>query len=130
MWDRWMNLYWKQRGMQLLIDLKGLRGGSAQWVASLVERVAVEGWGQELWAEQSNVESAMDHCWEMLHLGDWKQVADAWRKAYGVTAWMNALVCWTRGDWKEALRLVDLVLLMGHGELHSIAHEAASKVSQ
>lgn len=113
------------------MELRQMGSGSGVWVAKVLHDVVgeeQEKQQQYVWKGEKSIVDAMDHCWEMLHLGDYNKVADAWRKAYGVSTLIVSLLSWTRGDWKEAMRLVDLVLLMGHGELHAFAHQVASKV--
>jgi len=66
--------------------------------------------------------------WERLHSGRWNQVPLVYREAYGTCQIIFAQHHVKAGDEKEALKLLDMCLLMGGERSHSIAHQIISKL--
>ncbi len=66
----------------------------------------------------------LERSWEQLHTGDWKAVKPQWRAVYAACALLLGHLHSLRGNWSEAARLFDLVLLMGTPSWHGMAHAA------
>ncbi|KAB5572916.1 hypothetical protein DKX38_000110 [Salix brachista] len=58
-------------------------------------------------------ETARDMAWEQLHSGPWHSVLPAWRDAYSMACLHVAKFHYRNGEFKEALRVLDLGLIMG-----------------
>lgn len=80
--------------------------------------------GSRLLECETRLVDVKERAWEMLHTGDWKMVALCWRSAFAVSALLLGHLQSLRGQWDEATRLFDLVLLMGSPQWHSFAHQA------
>lgn len=70
----------------------------------------------------SRTTAILELCWERLHVGEWSRIDPAWRVAYALCALVRAHALRACGDFALAVRHVDLALLMGHGQLHPLAH--------
>jgi hypothetical protein len=73
---------------------------------------------------EPRLQDILDRSWEQLHTGDWKSVSSCWRSAYAVAALLLGHLHSLRGNWSEATKLFDLVLLMGTSVWHDFAHAA------
>ncbi|KAK9128580.1 hypothetical protein Syun_017377 [Stephania yunnanensis] len=58
-------------------------------------------------------EAAREMAWEQLHSGPWHSVLPVWRDAYSMSCLRMAVALHRAGDWREALRVLDLGLIMG-----------------
>eukprot|EP00850_Spirogloea_muscicola_P021956 SM000269S09911 [mRNA] locus=s269:137920:140796:- [translate_table: standard] len=74
-------------------------------------------------------EQARDLAWEQLHTGPWKDVPVAWRDAYALAGWGLAALALRAGRPAEALRSLDLAVLMG-GPLFRAGLDAAISAAQ
>ncbi|KAK9154946.1 hypothetical protein Sjap_002426 [Stephania japonica] len=58
-------------------------------------------------------EAAREMAWEQLHSGPWHSVLPVWRDAYSMSCLRVAVALHRAGDRREALRVLDLGLIMG-----------------
>ncbi|XP_073010204.1 lysine-specific demethylase JMJ30-like isoform X2 [Typha latifolia] len=58
-------------------------------------------------------EAAREMAWEQLHSGPWHEVSDRWREAYSMACLHVAELRAGAGDRTEALRILDLGIIMG-----------------
>lgn len=58
-------------------------------------------------------EAARDLAWEQLHSGPWHSVLPVWRDAYSMACLHVAKYHYRNGEFKEALRVLDMGVLMG-----------------
>ncbi|CAN1158105.1 Lysine-specific demethylase JMJ30 [Linum perenne] len=58
-------------------------------------------------------EAASEMAWEQLHSGPWHSVLPVWRDAYSVACLYLARFHYKDGEFKEALRVLDMGLIMG-----------------
>uniref|UniRef100_A0A166GV34 JmjC domain-containing protein n=1 Tax=Daucus carota subsp. sativus TaxID=79200 RepID=A0A166GV34_DAUCS len=58
-------------------------------------------------------EAAREMAWEQLHSGPWNSVLPVWRDAYSMACLLVAKHCCAVGEYKEALRVLDLGVIMG-----------------
>ncbi|KAG1363869.1 lysine-specific demethylase JMJ30 [Cocos nucifera] len=58
-------------------------------------------------------EAAREMAWEQLHSGPWHEVVPAWRDAYAMACLQVAELRAGAGDRREALRALDMGLIMG-----------------
>lgn len=58
-------------------------------------------------------EAARDLAWEQLHSGPWHSVLPVWRDAYSMACLHVAKYHYRNGELKEALRVLDMGVLMG-----------------
>ncbi|KAH9741055.1 Lysine-specific demethylase JMJ30 [Citrus sinensis] len=58
-------------------------------------------------------EAARDLAWEQLHSGPWHSVLPVWRDAYSMACLHGAKYHYRNGEFKEALRVLDMGVLMG-----------------
>ncbi|CAN1263603.1 Lysine-specific demethylase JMJ30 [Linum perenne] len=58
-------------------------------------------------------EAASEMAWEQLHSGPWHSVLPVWRDAYSVACLHLARFHYKDGEFKEALRVLDMGLIMG-----------------
>lgn len=94
-------------------------GGGRRIVTVLGAPDALQECGEEVgWAQE--------HCWEQLHLEEWKKVPQIWAAAYAVATFALASSAWRKGEWMEAMRLLDMILLVGHGDFHPVAQMAVA----
>ncbi|KAK8936225.1 hypothetical protein KSP39_PZI013935 [Platanthera zijinensis] len=67
-------------------------------------------------AEAGNLreaEAALDMAWEQLHSGPWDEVVSTWRDAYALACLLVAEIRSCAGELQEALRVLDMGLIMG-----------------
>ncbi|XP_057953528.1 lysine-specific demethylase JMJ30 [Malania oleifera] len=74
-------------------------------------------------------EAAREMAWEQLHSGPWHSVLPVWRDAYSMACLRVAKLHHSRGDFKEALRVLDMGLIMGGTLLREDLDSAVAKVS-
>ncbi|KAF4369154.1 hypothetical protein G4B88_020932 [Cannabis sativa] len=76
-------------------------------------------------------EAAREMAWEQLHSGPWHSVQPAWRDAYSMACLRVAKLHFASGEFKEALRVLDMGLIMGgtllRKDLDSAVHKVSSK---
>ncbi|XP_038726261.1 lysine-specific demethylase JMJ30 isoform X3 [Tripterygium wilfordii] len=58
-------------------------------------------------------EAAREMAWEQLHSGPWHSVLPVWRDAYSMACLHVAKFYYPNGEFKEALRVLDMGLIMG-----------------
>lgn len=58
-------------------------------------------------------EAAREMAWEQLHSGPWHSVLPVWRDAYSMACLYVAKFHYGNGEFKEAIRVLDLGLIMG-----------------
>ncbi|KAG0468133.1 hypothetical protein HPP92_017461 [Vanilla planifolia] len=58
-------------------------------------------------------EAAREMAWEQLHSGPWNEVVPAWRDAYAMACLDVADIRAVAGELQEALRVLDMGLIMG-----------------
>lgn len=76
-----------------------------------------------------SAEAASEMAWEQLHSGPWHSVLPIWRDAYSMACLYMARFHFAGGEFKEALRVLDMGLIMGGSLLRSDLDSAIAKVS-
>ncbi|PKA47316.1 F-box protein [Apostasia shenzhenica] len=74
-------------------------------------------------------EAAREMAWEQLHSGPWHEVLPVWRDAYGMACLYVASIRAGSGELREALRALDLGLVMGGPLLRSDLDAFVKKVA-
>lgn len=74
-------------------------------------------------------EAAREMAWEQLHSGPWHAVLPIWRDAYSMACLHVARLHYKYGEFKEALRALDMGLIMGGTVLRKDLDSAVEKVS-
>ncbi|KAJ7980738.1 2-oxoglutarate (2OG) and Fe(II)-dependent oxygenase superfamily protein [Quillaja saponaria] len=74
-------------------------------------------------------EAAREMAWEQLHSGPWHSVLPVWRDAYSMACLHVAKFHYGNGELKEALRVLDMGLIMGGMLLREDLDSAVEKVS-
>ncbi|XP_024018510.1 lysine-specific demethylase JMJ30 isoform X3 [Morus notabilis] len=74
-------------------------------------------------------EAAREMAWEQLHSGPWHSVLPVWRNAYSMACLRMADLHFAGGEFKEALRVLDMGLIMGGMLLRKDLDAAVEKVS-
>ncbi|MED6209627.1 Lysine-specific demethylase jmj30 [Stylosanthes scabra] len=75
-------------------------------------------------------EAALEMAWEQLHSGPWQSVLPVWRDAYSMACLHVARHHNGNGEFKEALRVLDLGIIMGGTLLRKDLDSAIEKVSE
>ncbi|XP_061361400.1 lysine-specific demethylase JMJ30 [Gastrolobium bilobum] len=75
-------------------------------------------------------EAAREMAWEQLHSGPWHSVLPVWRDAYSMACLHVARHHYGNGEFKEALRVLDMGLIMGGTLLRNDLDSAVEKVSE
>ncbi|XP_030526663.1 lysine-specific demethylase JMJ30 isoform X1 [Rhodamnia argentea] len=74
-------------------------------------------------------EAAREMAWEQLHSGPWHSVLPVWRDAYSMACLHVARLHYRGGELKEALRVLDLGLIMGGTLLRKDLEAAVERLS-
>ncbi|PON69744.1 JmjC domain containing protein [Parasponia andersonii] len=74
-------------------------------------------------------EAAREMAWEQLHSGPWHSVQPVWRDAYSMACLRVAKLHFAGGEFKEALRVLDMGIIMGGTLLRKDLDSAVHKVS-
>ncbi|KAF3452577.1 hypothetical protein FNV43_RR03010 [Rhamnella rubrinervis] len=74
-------------------------------------------------------EAAREMAWEQLHSGPWHSVLPVWRDAYSMACLHVAKLHFAAGEFKDALRILDMGLIMGGTLLRKDLDSAVDKVS-
>ncbi|URE32335.1 Cupin superfamily protein [Musa troglodytarum] len=74
-------------------------------------------------------EAAREMAWEQLHSGPWHEVVPAWRDAYAMACLHVAELRAGAGDRREALRALDMGLIMGGPLLRRDLDEAVHRIA-
>ncbi|KAJ0083637.1 hypothetical protein Patl1_29818 [Pistacia atlantica] len=74
-------------------------------------------------------EAAREMAWEQLHSGPWHSVLPVWRDAYSMACLHVATHHCRSGEFKEALRVLDMGVIMGGPLLRKDLDSAIEKVS-
>ncbi|RYR70168.1 hypothetical protein Ahy_A03g016678 [Arachis hypogaea] len=75
-------------------------------------------------------EAALEMAWEQLHSGPWQSVLPVWRDAYSMACLHVARHHNGNGEFKEALRVLDMGIIMGGTLLRKDLDSAIEKVSE
>ncbi|QCD88430.1 dTMP kinase [Vigna unguiculata] len=75
-------------------------------------------------------EAACEMAWEQLHSGPWHSVLPVWRDAYSMACLYVARHHSGNGEFREALRVLDLGIIMGGALLRKDLDSAVAKVSE
>ncbi|XP_020214975.1 lysine-specific demethylase JMJ30 isoform X4 [Cajanus cajan] len=75
-------------------------------------------------------EAAREMAWEQLHSGPWHSVLPAWRDAYSMACLHVARHHYANGEFREALRVLDLGIIMGGTLLRKDLDSAVEKVAE
>jgi len=75
-------------------------------------------------------EAVREMAWEQLHSGPWHSVLPVWRDAYSMACLQVAKCCYENGEFKEALRALDMGIIMGGSLLRKDLDSAVVKVSE
>ncbi|KAK6937087.1 Cupin-like domain 8 [Dillenia turbinata] len=75
-------------------------------------------------------EAARELAWEQLHSGPWHSVLPVWRDAYSMACIHVAKFHHKSGEFKEALRVLDLGLIMGGSLLRRDLDSGIEQISQ
>ncbi|XP_078438493.1 2-oxoglutarate (2OG) and Fe(II)-dependent oxygenase superfamily protein [Wolffia australiana] len=93
---------------------------AAEKTAALAEKITAEGGfafvgslEKAAGGDRAAAEAAREMAWEQLHAGPWHSVVPAWRDAYAATCLYAAGFHADDGDLPEALKILDLGLIMG-----------------
>ncbi|XP_077211160.1 2-oxoglutarate (2OG) and Fe(II)-dependent oxygenase superfamily protein [Tasmannia lanceolata] len=73
-------------------------------------------------------EAAREMAWEQLHSGPWHSVLPVWRDAYSMACLYVAAFHHGTGDFREALRVLDMGLIMGGTLLRQDLDSAIQKI--
>lgn len=78
-------------------------------------------------------EAALEMAWEQLHSGPWHSVLPIWRDAYSMACLHVARFNYAGGEFSEAIRVLDMGLIMGglalRKDLESAIKKATAKAS-
>ncbi|KAL6957774.1 [histone H3]-dimethyl-L-lysine(36) demethylase [Sarracenia purpurea var. burkii] len=74
-------------------------------------------------------EAAREMAWEQLHSGPWHSVLPIWRDAYSMACLNVAKFHYAKGEFREALRVLDMGLIMGGLALRKDLDMAVDKAS-
>lgn len=74
-------------------------------------------------------EAAREMAWEQLHSGPWHSVLPVWRDAYSMACLHVARLHSSKGELSEALRVLDMGLIMGGMLLRKDLDSAVNKLS-
>ncbi|XP_031400951.1 lysine-specific demethylase JMJ30 isoform X2 [Punica granatum] len=74
-------------------------------------------------------EASREMAWEQLHSGPWHSVLPIWRDAYSMACIHVAKFHYRDGDFKEALRVLDMGLIMGGTLLKKDLESAVEKIT-
>ncbi|KAG5566229.1 hypothetical protein RHGRI_001989 [Rhododendron griersonianum] len=78
-------------------------------------------------------EAALEVAWEQLHSGPWHSVLPIWRDAYSMACLRVAGFSYAAGEFSEAIRVLDMGLIMGglalRKDLESAIDKATAKAS-
>jgi hypothetical protein len=74
-------------------------------------------------------EAAREMAWEQLHSGPWHSVLPVWRDAYSMACLHVARLEFSKGELSEALRVLDMGLIMGGTLLRKDLDFAVQKIS-
>ncbi|XP_076931499.1 lysine-specific demethylase JMJ30-like [Bidens hawaiensis] len=75
-------------------------------------------------------EAAREMAWEQLHSGPWHTVLPVWRDAYSMACLYVAKLQYANGEVKEALRVLDMGLIMGGVLLRKDLEAAVAKATE
>ncbi|CAI8616657.1 unnamed protein product [Vicia faba] len=75
-------------------------------------------------------EAVREMAWEQLHSGPWHSVLPVWRDAYSMACLHVAKHHYGNGEFKEALRALDMGIIMGGSLLRKDLDSAIGKVSE
>lgn len=75
-------------------------------------------------------EAAREMAWEQLHSGPWHSVLPVWRDAYSMACLYVARFHYGNGEFKEALRALDMGLIMGGMLLRKDLDSAVDRISE
>lgn len=75
-------------------------------------------------------EAVREMAWEQLHSGPWHSVLPVWRDAYSMACLQVAKCCYENGEFKEALRALDMGIIMGGSLLRKDLDSSVVKVSE
>ncbi|KAI3863419.1 hypothetical protein MKX03_007217 [Papaver bracteatum] len=74
-------------------------------------------------------EATREMAWEQLHSGPWHSVLPVWRDAYSMACLHVAIYHYRNRDFREALRVLDMGLIMGGLLLRQDLNSAVERVS-
>ncbi|KAF3331116.1 putative lysine-specific demethylase JMJD5 isoform X1 [Carex littledalei] len=74
-------------------------------------------------------EAAREMAWEQLHTGPWNEVVLAWRDAYAMACLHMAEIKSSGGERREALRTLDMGLIMGGPLLRAELDAAINRIT-
>ncbi|KAI3706360.1 hypothetical protein L6452_24044 [Arctium lappa] len=75
-------------------------------------------------------EAAREMAWEQLHSGPWHSVLPVWRDAYSMACLHVAKFHYANGEFREALRVLDMGLIMGGMVLRKDLDSAVEKATE
>nr|GLL31682.1 lysine-specific demethylase JMJ30-like [Ipomoea trifida] len=75
-------------------------------------------------------EAAREMAWEQLHLGPWHSVLPIWRDAYSMACLHVAKLHYAAGEFSQAIRALDMGLIMGGPALRTDLNLAIRKASK
>ncbi|GKV22216.1 hypothetical protein SLEP1_g32100 [Rubroshorea leprosula] len=79
--------------------------------------------------DQCAAEAACEMAWEQLHSGPWHSVLPVWRDAYSMACLYVAKFYFSNGEFREALRALDMGIIMGGSLLRKDLDSAIQVVS-
>lgn len=75
-----------------------------------------------------SAEAAREMAWEQLHCGPWHDVGQAWRDAYSMACLYVAAFEVRKGELKEAMKIVDMGVIMGGEGLRRESDKAIREI--
>ncbi|EOY32544.1 2-oxoglutarate (2OG) and Fe(II)-dependent oxygenase superfamily protein isoform 1 [Theobroma cacao] len=79
--------------------------------------------------DQRAAEAAREMAWEQLHSGPWHSVLPVWRDAYSMACLHMAKFHFSNGEFRDALRALDMGIIMGGPLLRKDLDSAIEAVS-
>eukprot|EP00698_Gefionella_okellyi_P002848 TRINITY_DN12716_c0_g1_i1.p1 TRINITY_DN12716_c0_g1~~TRINITY_DN12716_c0_g1_i1.p1 ORF type:complete len:373 (+),score=63.62 TRINITY_DN12716_c0_g1_i1:82-1200(+) len=78
--------------------------------------------------DEQDMNDVLTICWERLHHGPWMSVDIGWRIMYEIGAFFKAQLLNAKQQYQEALRVLDLAIILGAGEFEDQLQELAEHV--
>lgn len=75
-------------------------------------------------------EAAKEMAWEQLHSGPWHSVVPIWRDAYSMACMHLAKLHYANGEFNEAIKALDMGIIMGGMMLRDELNLAIRKASE
>ncbi|KAL5179341.1 Lysine-specific demethylase JMJ30 [Glycine soja] len=80
--------------------------------------------------DNRTAEASCEMAWEQLHSGPWHSVLPMWHDAYSMACLLVARHHYSNGEFRDALRVLDLGIITGGTLLHKDLDSAIEKISE